>query len=111
MGKWKQSAELTKPLFRPRCFIYDYFINLLGSPMPNYRRYRVLGGTNFFTVNLLERYPNDLLIRHVEILRTVVRETRKHWPFILMHGLFYLTTCTVFGLCLMMMTTTPTVGD
>ena len=39
--------------------------------MPNYRRYRVPGGTYFFTVNLLERYPNDLLIRHVEILRTV----------------------------------------
>ena len=49
--------------------------------MPNYRRYRVLGGTYFFTVNLLERYPNDLLISHVESLRTVVRETRKHWPF------------------------------
>jgi len=49
--------------------------------MPNYRRYRVLGGTYFFTVNLLERYPNDLLIRHVEILRTVVRETRRRWPF------------------------------
>ena len=49
--------------------------------MPNYRRYRVLGGTYFFTVNLLERYPNDLLISHVESLRTVVRETRKRWPF------------------------------
>ena len=49
--------------------------------MPNYRRYRVLGGTYFFTVNLLERYPNNLLISHVESLRTVVRETRRCWPF------------------------------
>jgi putative transposase len=49
--------------------------------MPNYRRYRVLGGTYFFTVNLLERYPNDLLIRPIEILCTVVRETRRRWLF------------------------------
>ena len=45
--------------------------------MPNYRRYRVLGGTYFFTVNLLEKYPNDCLIRPIESLRTVVRENRK----------------------------------
>lgn len=49
--------------------------------MPNYRRYRVPGGTYFFTVNLLERYSNDLLIRHIDIFRTVVQETRKRWPF------------------------------
>jgi putative transposase len=49
--------------------------------MPNYRRYRVLGGTYFFTVNVLERYPNNLLISHVESLRIVVRETRRRWPF------------------------------
>ena len=55
--------------------------------MPNYRRYRVIGGTYFFPVNLLERFPNDLLIRHVEILRTVVRKTHKHWPFHIDWGL------------------------
>ncbi|MDO9424562.1 MAG: transposase [Methylobacter sp.] len=49
--------------------------------MPNYRRYRVPGGTYFFTVNLLERYSNDLLVRHIDTLRTVVQETRKRWPF------------------------------
>jgi putative transposase len=49
--------------------------------MPDYRRYRVPGGTYFFTVNLLERYPNDLLVRHIEILRTGVRKVRKTWPF------------------------------
>ena len=49
--------------------------------MPDYRRYRVPGGTYFFTVNLLERHSNDLLIRHIDLLRHVVRETRKRWPF------------------------------
>ncbi|MDD2724345.1 MAG: transposase [Methylovulum sp.] len=49
--------------------------------MPDYRRYRVPGGTYFFTVNLLERHGNDLLVRHIDILRTVVRETRTRWPF------------------------------
>ncbi len=37
--------------------------------MPDYRRYRIQGGTYFFTVNLLERYSNDLLIRHIDTLR------------------------------------------
>jgi hypothetical protein len=36
--------------------------------MPDYRRYRVAGGTYFFTVNLLQRYPNDLLVRPIEFL-------------------------------------------
>ncbi len=49
--------------------------------MPDYRRYRIQGGTYFFTVNLLERYSNDLLIRHIDTLRLVVKETRKRWPF------------------------------
>ena len=49
--------------------------------MPDYRRYRIPGGTYFFTVNLLERYPNDLLIRHIDVLRQAVKETRKRWPF------------------------------
>ena len=49
--------------------------------MPDYRRYRVAGGTYFFTVNLLQRYPNDLLVRYIELLRTGVREVRKNRPF------------------------------
>ena len=36
--------------------------------MPDYRRYRVPGGTYFFTVNLLERRL-DLLVRHIDDLR------------------------------------------
>ena len=43
--------------------------------MPDYRRYRVAGGTYFFTVNLLER-KNDLLVRHVDALRDAVRGVR-----------------------------------
>jgi len=49
--------------------------------MPDYRRHRVAGGTYFFTVNLLERYPNDLLVRHIDLLRAVVRAVRKKRPF------------------------------
>ena len=49
--------------------------------MPNYRRYRIPGGCYFFTVNLLERYPNDLLVRHVDLLRAIVRDVRQRWPF------------------------------
>lgn len=44
--------------------------------MPDYRRYRVAGGTYFFTVNLLER-KNDLLVRHVDVLRDAVRGVRE----------------------------------
>ncbi len=49
--------------------------------MPDYRRYRVPGGTYFFTVNLLERYPNDLLVRYIENLRLAVRSIREKWTF------------------------------
>ena len=49
--------------------------------MPDYRRFRIPGGTYFFTMNLLERNPNDLMIRHIDDLRQVVKETRKWMPF------------------------------
>jgi len=49
--------------------------------LPNYRDYRVPGGTYFFTVNLQERHSNDLFIRHIEAFRQLVKETRKRWPF------------------------------
>jgi REP element-mobilizing transposase RayT len=48
--------------------------------MPNYRRFRVPGGTYFFTVNLLERRL-DLLVRHIDLLREAVRVTRCERPF------------------------------
>ena len=49
--------------------------------MPDYRRIRIPGGTYFFTVNLLERYPNDLLVRHVDVFRDAVRRVRRRYPF------------------------------
>ena len=49
--------------------------------MPNYRRYRVAGGTYFFTVNLWQRFPNDLLIRHIELLRAVTGQVLAKRPF------------------------------
>ena len=44
--------------------------------MPDYRRYRIAGGYDFFTVNLLERRSNDRRVHSIEILRDVVRRTR-----------------------------------
>jgi putative transposase len=49
--------------------------------MPNYRRAWHPGGTYFFTVNLLERSGNDLLVRHIDPLRDAVRHVRIHHPF------------------------------
>ena len=49
--------------------------------MPNYRRYRVPGGCYFFTVNLLERHQNTLLIDEIELLRTVVKQVKDKHPF------------------------------
>ena len=48
--------------------------------MPDYRRYRVPGGTYFFTVNLLERRL-DTLVQYVDALREAVRMTRRERPF------------------------------
>jgi len=49
--------------------------------MPNYRRAFIPGGTWFFTVNLLERHGNDLLVREIERLRETVRRVRTRYPF------------------------------
>src|SRR2546428_13508722 len=49
--------------------------------MPNYRRAWHPGGTYFFTVNLLERSGNDLLVRHIDRLRDAVRHVRANHPF------------------------------
>ena len=47
-----------------------------GERMPNYRRAFVKGGTWFFTVNLLQRTNNDLLIENIELFRNTVRKVR-----------------------------------
>lgn len=48
--------------------------------MPDYRRFRVPGGTYFFTVSLLNRRA-DTLVRHIDALREAVRLTRQERPF------------------------------
>ena len=53
--------------------------------MPDYRRAWHPGGTYFFTVNLLERNGNDLLTRHIDLLRATVRDVRRAHPFTI-HG-------------------------
>jgi putative transposase len=49
--------------------------------MSKYRRLRVPGGTWFFTLNLHSRRNNDLLTRHIDILRATVQEIRTRHPF------------------------------
>jgi putative transposase len=49
--------------------------------MPNYRRAWHQGGTYFFTVNLLARHGNDLLVKHIDVLREAVRRCRSKHPF------------------------------
>ena len=49
--------------------------------MPNYRRHRVAGGCYFFTINLLERHRNRLLVEHLDLLRQVVKQVLSHHPF------------------------------
>ena len=39
------------------------------------------GGTYFFTVNLLQRRQNDLLVRNIDNLRTAVHDVRAKHPF------------------------------
>ena len=48
--------------------------------MPDYRRYRLPGGTYFFTVNFLERRL-DVLIRNIDHLREAVRGMRQRYHF------------------------------
>ena len=48
--------------------------------MPDYRRADAPGATWFFTINLLERQGNDLLIREIDRLRTIIRRVHEpHW--------------------------------
>jgi putative transposase len=48
--------------------------------MPDYRRYRVPGGSYFFTVTLNDR-KSDLLIAQIDLLRTSVDRVRHLMPF------------------------------
>ena len=50
----------------------DGFLRDIAA-MPDYRRAWHPGGTYFFAVNLLQREGNNLLTRHIELLRAVVK--------------------------------------
>jgi len=49
--------------------------------MPNYRSAFIPGETWFFTVNLLQRHRNDLLIREIGLPRETVKRVRERHPF------------------------------
>ncbi len=49
--------------------------------MFNYRRARCPGGAYSFTVNLMQRSGNDLLVRHIDLLWDAVRVVRQAHPF------------------------------
>jgi putative transposase len=51
----------------------------------DYRRVWHKGGTYFFTVNLLHRKGNDLLVQHIQSLRQAVKEVKARHPFVI-HG-------------------------
>jgi REP-associated tyrosine transposase len=48
--------------------------------MSRYRRAHIAGGTYFFTVTLADR-SSDLLVRHIDLLRTAYAWAGKHHPF------------------------------
>jgi hypothetical protein len=45
--------------------------------MPNYRHFHHSGGCYFFTINLLQRFPNYLPIQYIDTLRAQ-RNSVKH---------------------------------
>ena len=49
--------------------------------MSHYRRVYQAGGCYFFTVNLMHRRSNDLLVQHVDKLRDAVVYVKRKWPF------------------------------
>lgn len=49
--------------------------------MSRYIRSDTTGGTFFFTVNLAERKNNNLLIRHINLLRRAFRHVKNRHPF------------------------------
>jgi putative transposase len=50
--------------------------------MSNYKRIYQAGGTYFFTVNLQDR-TSDLLVKHVELLRSAVSKVKTKHPFVI----------------------------
>lgn len=50
--------------------------------MSHYRRHYVPGGSWFFTVNLRNRY-SDLLVRHIDALRSATAQVKCRRPFVI----------------------------
>ena len=49
--------------------------------MTDYRRFYVPGATWFFTVNLVQRIDNRLLLENIDLLRMSFYEVKKRHPF------------------------------
>ncbi|MFA6041268.1 MAG: transposase [Methylophilus sp.] len=49
----------------------------------DYRRAWHAGGTYFFTLNLLKRKDNDLLVKHVNVLKNAIKQVKQAHPFII----------------------------
>ena len=49
----------------------------------DYRRIWHSGGTYFFTVNLLKRHGNDMLVKHIDLLRAAINAVKHRHPFII----------------------------
>jgi putative transposase len=60
-----------------------YTLRTWGCAVSDYRRVWEGGGTYFFTVNLMKRVGNDLLTRHIDLLRNVVSAVRQRHPFVI----------------------------
>ena len=78
--------------------------------MPNYRRAFAPGASWFFTVNLLQRRRNDLLLRHVELLRDAVRRVHRDYPFTIDAWVVLPNTCIAYGRCRLVMRITRCAG-
>ncbi|OAI17936.1 transposase [Methylomonas koyamae] len=47
----------------------------------DYRRIWQPGGTYFFTINLLQRKNNDMLVQHIQFLRDSIKAVKANHPF------------------------------
>jgi hypothetical protein len=65
--------------------------------MSDYRRYRVPGGTYFFTVNLLERYPKTCLLGRSTYFERWNDTFGRNEHFTSTLKSFYRITCTPYG--------------
>ena len=61
----------------------DLVLDMEGQGVPNYRRAYAQGASWFFTVNLLQRRNNDLLVKHIGLLRDAVRWVHRLHPFVI----------------------------